>query len=165
MKCTTRLHKSPPPLKLKTTSKPTTELRLSVLQHPHLPQPHRSCCCGPVQLHCLSPPPLQNKTPYTQIDQTALLQLIHIFVAVDIEGTIRWRNRRHGADILRSEQPSSMQVMVTCALLTLVGLRVSAVSEADSCPAVCECSEWRTRTISCFDIDILPRFPASTEIL
>uniref|UniRef100_H3C6J9 Thyrotropin receptor n=1 Tax=Tetraodon nigroviridis TaxID=99883 RepID=H3C6J9_TETNG len=53
-----------------------------------------------------------------------------------------------------------------CALLALVLLPVGGCSEAaDSCPAVCECSEWRSRTISCFDIDILPRFPANTEIL
>uniref|UniRef100_A0A8C4H5N7 Thyrotropin receptor n=1 Tax=Dicentrarchus labrax TaxID=13489 RepID=A0A8C4H5N7_DICLA len=58
-----------------------------------------------------------------------------------------------------------MQV-ITCALFALVSLPVSStVSEADSCPAVCECSEWKTHTISCFDIDILPRFPASTETL
>ncbi|KAM4521547.1 thyrotropin receptor [Odontesthes bonariensis] len=56
-----------------------------------------------------------------------------------------------------------MQV-ITCALFTLVSLS-RAASDADSCPAVCECSEWRTHTISCFDIDILPRFPASTETL
>ncbi|KAL3980011.1 SWI/SNF-related matrix-associated actin-dependent regulator of chromatin subfamily B member 1 [Sarotherodon galilaeus] len=57
-----------------------------------------------------------------------------------------------------------MQV-ITCALFTLVTLPISTASEADSCPAVCECSEWKTLTISCFDIDILPRFPASTETL
>nr|AAF80596.1 thyrotropin receptor [Morone saxatilis] len=58
-----------------------------------------------------------------------------------------------------------MQV-ITCALFALVSLPVSStVSGADSCPAVCECSEWKTHTISCFDIDILPRFPASTETL
>ncbi|XP_069014726.1 thyrotropin receptor [Embiotoca jacksoni] len=57
-----------------------------------------------------------------------------------------------------------MQV-ITCALFTLVTLPISSASEADSCPAVCECSEWKTLTISCFDIDILPRFPASTETL
>ncbi|KAK5853247.1 hypothetical protein PBY51_007052 [Eleginops maclovinus] len=57
-----------------------------------------------------------------------------------------------------------MQV-ITCALFTLVTLTVSTAAEADSCPAVCECSEWKTHTISCFDIDILPRFPASTETL
>ncbi|KAM3602557.1 uncharacterized protein V6R79_006103 [Siganus canaliculatus] len=58
-----------------------------------------------------------------------------------------------------------MQV-ITCALLTLITLPISTTSEApDSCPAVCECSEWNIHTISCFEIDILPRFPASTETL
>uniref|UniRef100_A0A665W141 Thyrotropin receptor n=1 Tax=Echeneis naucrates TaxID=173247 RepID=A0A665W141_ECHNA len=55
--------------------------------------------------------------------------------------------------------------VIRCALFVLVTVPVSSGSEADSCPAVCECSEWRTHTISCFDIDILPRFPASTETL
>uniref|UniRef100_A0AAQ4RV66 Thyrotropin receptor n=1 Tax=Gasterosteus aculeatus aculeatus TaxID=481459 RepID=A0AAQ4RV66_GASAC len=53
-----------------------------------------------------------------------------------------------------------MQV-VTCALFALVSARVGA----ESCPAVCECSEWDTHTISCFDIGTLPRFPAGTETL
>ncbi|XP_028997220.1 thyrotropin receptor [Betta splendens] len=57
-----------------------------------------------------------------------------------------------------------MQV-IACALFALVALPVSTASEAASCPAVCECSEWKSHTISCFDIDILPRFPASTETL
>ncbi|XP_013874712.1 thyrotropin receptor [Austrofundulus limnaeus] len=66
-----------------------------------------------------------------------------------------------------------MQV-ITCALLTLASLPISSSSGSssggaespDSCPAVCDCSEWRrTRTISCVDIDTLPRFPASTESL
>ncbi|XP_068564750.1 thyrotropin receptor [Cebidichthys violaceus] len=58
-----------------------------------------------------------------------------------------------------------MQV-ITCALFTLVSLPISpGASDADSCPAVCECSEWKTHTISCFDIGILPRFPAGTETL
>ncbi|KAM8832563.1 thyrotropin receptor [Spinachia spinachia] len=52
-----------------------------------------------------------------------------------------------------------MQVL-TCALFALV-----SASQAESCPAVCECSEWDTHTISCFDIGILPRFPAGTETL
>lgn len=59
---------------------------------------------------------------------------------------------------------SSMQV-IRCALFVLVSVPVSSVSVADSCPAVCECSEWRAHTIYCYDIDILPRFPASTEKL
>ncbi|KAM3861423.1 thyrotropin receptor [Diretmus argenteus] len=57
-----------------------------------------------------------------------------------------------------------MQV-ITCALFTLVTFPISAVSEAGACPSVCECSEWKTYTISCVDIDILPRFPANTETL
>ncbi|KAF6732194.1 Thyrotropin receptor [Oryzias melastigma] len=56
-----------------------------------------------------------------------------------------------------------MQVIALLALLTLPAC--SAASGADACPAVCECSEWRSLTISCFDIDALPRFPASTETL
>ncbi|KAF3849598.1 hypothetical protein F7725_019317 [Dissostichus mawsoni] len=63
-----------------------------------------------------------------------------------------------------SKQPSSMQ-MITCVLFTLVTLHVSTAAEADSCPAVCECTEWKMHTISCRDIDILPRFPAGTETL
>ncbi|KAL6096309.1 tshr [Pungitius sinensis] len=57
-----------------------------------------------------------------------------------------------------------MQVL-TCALFALVSGPVGAASQAESCPAVCECSEWETHTISCFDIGILPRFPAGTETL
>ncbi|XP_041662142.1 thyrotropin receptor [Cheilinus undulatus] len=57
-----------------------------------------------------------------------------------------------------------MQV-VACSLLTLLTLSVSAVSEANFCPKGCNCSEWGTFTVSCVDIDILPRFPASTETL
>ncbi|KAM9704622.1 thyrotropin receptor [Menidia menidia] len=56
-----------------------------------------------------------------------------------------------------------MQV-IACALLTLATAG-RAAPEAASCPPACECSEWRSRTISCFDIDILPGFPASTETL
>ncbi|XP_056150008.1 thyrotropin receptor [Lampris incognitus] len=57
-----------------------------------------------------------------------------------------------------------MQVKA-CALFTLITLPILALAEPESCPSVCECSEWKAYTISCFDIDILPRFPASTEIL
>ncbi|CAN9507646.1 unnamed protein product [Ophioblennius macclurei] len=69
-----------------------------------------------------------------------------------------------------------MQV-IRCALVALLIPRARAPAAASaaaaaaapdahsSCPAVCECSEWRTHTISCYDIDILPRFPASTETL
>ncbi|TNN26282.1 Thyrotropin receptor [Liparis tanakae] len=78
----------------------------------------------------------------------------------------------------RVQHPSSMQV-ITCALFTLASLPIGAGleaascgpeaascgPEAASCPADCECSEWKTLTISCFDIAALPRFPASTETL
>uniref|UniRef100_A0A672ZBJ8 Thyrotropin receptor n=1 Tax=Sphaeramia orbicularis TaxID=375764 RepID=A0A672ZBJ8_9TELE len=59
-----------------------------------------------------------------------------------------------------------MQV-VTCAWFALVTVRLirSAASEAASCPPSCDCTEWKAHTISCADIDILPRFPASTETL
>ncbi|XP_034018223.1 thyrotropin receptor [Thalassophryne amazonica] len=48
-----------------------------------------------------------------------------------------------------------------CALLALV---VRVWEAAGACPALCECSEWKVvHTISCFDIDVLPTFPSSTE--
>lgn len=52
---------------------------------------------------------------------------------------------------------------VRCALFALVALCAGAALQDESCPGVCECSEWKTHTISCFDIDALPKFPASTE--
>lgn len=58
----------------------------------------------------------------------------------------------------------SLQV-TACALWTLLSPPASGASEAQRCPAVCECSEWKSHTISCFDIDVLPGFPASTETL
>nr|XP_020473807.1 thyrotropin receptor isoform X1 [Monopterus albus] len=76
---------------------------------------------------------------------------------------IGWTNRSQAGDIM--SRPHSIMQMTACALFTLIILPVSTSSEAESCPAVCECSEWKTRTISCFDIDMLPRFPASTETL
>ncbi|XP_061119222.1 thyrotropin receptor-like [Conger conger] len=39
------------------------------------------------------------------------------------------------------------------------------LGDSEPCPAICECSEWMTYTISCFDIDVMPTFPASTETL
>ncbi|XP_029965391.1 thyrotropin receptor [Salarias fasciatus] len=59
-----------------------------------------------------------------------------------------------------------MQV-IRCALLALLIPRARAAApDADSCPtAVCDCSEWRTHIISCYEIDLLPRFPASTDKL
>ncbi|XP_015238759.1 PREDICTED: thyrotropin receptor [Cyprinodon variegatus] len=59
----------------------------------------------------------------------------------------------------------SMQVL-TCALLALLRLPISCAGlQGDSHPARGNCSEWRANTICCSDIDILPRFPASTEKL
>ncbi|KAM4712483.1 thyrotropin receptor isoform 1-T1 [Anableps anableps] len=64
-----------------------------------------------------------------------------------------------------SQLCSSMQVL-TCALLTLITLPISSTElQAYSCPVRGNCSEWRAHTICCSDIDILPRFPASTETL
>lgn len=62
-----------------------------------------------------------------------------------------------------------MMQVTPCALLTLllsVACSVAAAApEPESCPAVCECSEWRSFTISCIDVDFLPRFPSGTETL
>uniref|UniRef100_A0AAZ3PBQ8 Thyrotropin receptor n=1 Tax=Oncorhynchus tshawytscha TaxID=74940 RepID=A0AAZ3PBQ8_ONCTS len=58
----------------------------------------------------------------------------------------------------------SLQV-ITCALFTLVTLPIETLVDFDSCPTVCDCSERKTYTISCFDIDVIPTFPASTDTL
>uniref|UniRef100_A0A674F4X2 Lutropin-choriogonadotropic hormone receptor n=1 Tax=Salmo trutta TaxID=8032 RepID=A0A674F4X2_SALTR len=55
--------------------------------------------------------------------------------------------------------------VITCALFTLVTLPINTLGDTDSCPTVCECSEWKTYTISCFDIDVIPTFPTSTETI
>ncbi|XP_019713594.1 thyrotropin receptor [Hippocampus comes] len=52
--------------------------------------------------------------------------------------------------------------LIVCLLIIL---HLNTASNADNCPDACECSEWRTRTISCIDIDLIPNFPASTETL
>ncbi|KAM9354772.1 thyrotropin receptor [Pholidichthys leucotaenia] len=56
-----------------------------------------------------------------------------------------------------------MQV-IRCVLLALA-VPLSGGRAASSCPSVCECAEWRTSTITCFNIHALPTFPASTETL
>ncbi|XP_053736293.1 thyrotropin receptor isoform X1 [Synchiropus splendidus] len=61
------------------------------------------------------------------------------------------------------QQPSRMQVIVLV-LLTVTAVQITRTEE-DPCPDVCSCSEWTTYTISCFEIDTLPKFPASTKIL
>eukprot|EP00063_Salmo_salar_P086699 XP_014061534.1 PREDICTED: thyrotropin receptor [Salmo salar] len=58
----------------------------------------------------------------------------------------------------------SLQV-ITWALFTLVTLPIETLVDFDSCPTVCDCSERKTYTISCFDIDVIPTFPASTDTL
>ncbi|KAM9554104.1 LOW QUALITY PROTEIN: thyrotropin receptor-like [Salvelinus alpinus] len=58
----------------------------------------------------------------------------------------------------------SLQV-ITCVLFTLVTLPIETLVDFDSCPTVCDCSERNTYTISCFDIDVIPTFPASTDTL
>ncbi|CAL8314045.1 unnamed protein product [Lota lota] len=55
--------------------------------------------------------------------------------------------------------------VITGVLVSLVTLLPGTVAEPESCPSVCECSEWKFLTISCFDIESFPRFPASTETL
>ncbi|XP_017157553.1 thyrotropin receptor isoform X2 [Poecilia reticulata] len=56
--------------------------------------------------------------------------------------------------------------VLTCALLTLITLPISGTElQPYSCPVRGNCSEWRAHTICCSDIDILPRFPVSTETL
>ncbi|XP_049612843.1 thyrotropin receptor [Syngnathus scovelli] len=52
--------------------------------------------------------------------------------------------------------------LIVCVLFIL---HMSTASNADSCPDACKCSEWKSRTISCIGIDMIPNFPASTETL
>uniref|UniRef100_A0A8C5APH6 Thyrotropin receptor n=1 Tax=Gadus morhua TaxID=8049 RepID=A0A8C5APH6_GADMO len=55
--------------------------------------------------------------------------------------------------------------VITGVLMSLVTLLPGSSAEPETCPSVCECSEWKFLTISCFDIESFPRFPASTETL
>ncbi|XP_062323813.1 thyrotropin receptor [Osmerus eperlanus] len=55
--------------------------------------------------------------------------------------------------------------VITYALIILVNLSIITLGEPESCPAVCECSEWKTYTISCFELDVIPIFPANTDTL
>ncbi|XP_077443251.1 thyrotropin receptor [Stigmatopora argus] len=48
---------------------------------------------------------------------------------------------------------------------TLLIFHISTMGHAYSCPNACDCSEWRTHTISCLGIDRIPNFPATTETL
>ncbi|XP_061098629.1 thyrotropin receptor-like [Conger conger] len=54
---------------------------------------------------------------------------------------------------------------VRLALLIITISTINAAKNFETCPTICECSEWTTYTISCYDIDVLPAFPSSTENL
>ncbi|XP_036405211.1 thyrotropin receptor [Megalops cyprinoides] len=54
---------------------------------------------------------------------------------------------------------------ITFLLFTFVTSTIKSSKGSESCPAICKCSEWETYTISCFDIDVIPKFPSSTETL
>ncbi|XP_072535869.1 thyrotropin receptor isoform X2 [Salminus brasiliensis] len=57
-----------------------------------------------------------------------------------------------------------MQVLATV-LIILNLLTGTLTGDIDRCPHGCECSEWRSYSVSCRDIDAMPMFPASTETL
>lgn len=142
-------------------------------------QTHQSCpshsipsftenSCGPVkqtvhnsavQLHLVTLRIIHEKQQTAQAIRDSLTHTGRNLCGCGLQG-----DYHRNPTLASVQQHFSMQV-ITCALFTLVTLPISTASEADSCPAVCECSEWKTLTISCFDIDILPRFPASTETL
>lgn len=104
------------------------------------------------------------KTPFPKKHRSSRFPWLH-WSDTACCGHQRDLQTRFGGYFAATLRTSSMQT-IRGALFALLILPVSGSSEAaDSCPAVCECSEWRSHTISCFDIDILPRFPASTEIL
>ncbi|KAL4630348.1 thyrotropin receptor [Arapaima gigas] len=50
-------------------------------------------------------------------------------------------------------------------VMLLMASAVSALGDFGFCPFSCDCSEWSTLTISCFDIVEIPAFPRSTETL
>ncbi|KAG5847015.1 thyrotropin receptor-like [Anguilla rostrata] len=54
---------------------------------------------------------------------------------------------------------------ITLGLLIITASTINAVKDFESCPTICECSEWTTYTISCYDIDVIPALPSSTENL
>lgn len=163
--------------------KPTTEVQLSVLQHLHLH--HLTLTPGALPA-CLPAQRPEHHTPAqllhlrithqknTQKTRPALSDILFFNYYLwghqedhQVEEQKSGWGDSFAATVPARSSPSSMQV-ITCALFTLVSLPISssASEAADSCPTVCECSEWKTQsTISCFDIDILPRFPASTETL
>ncbi|XP_006632332.2 thyrotropin receptor [Lepisosteus oculatus] len=52
-------------------------------------------------------------------------------------------------------------------LVVFILMALPAVTRGgqESCPAICDCSEWEAHTITCFDLDGIPRFPTNTETL
>ncbi|KAL7872241.1 hypothetical protein SRHO_G00072240 [Serrasalmus rhombeus] len=57
-----------------------------------------------------------------------------------------------------------MQVLAA-ALLTLILSTRTLTGDVNRCPYGCECSEWRSYSVSCSEIDTMPTFPANTETL
>ncbi|XP_012671006.2 thyrotropin receptor [Clupea harengus] len=55
--------------------------------------------------------------------------------------------------------------MFTQLLVILLASPIRSYEENSTCPALCDCSELTTYTISCADIDVIPTFPATTEII
>ncbi|KAJ0061063.1 hypothetical protein NL108_005865 [Boleophthalmus pectinirostris] len=57
-----------------------------------------------------------------------------------------------------------MQVLFACVLFALLTLHMCATAEAEACPESCDC-EPGNHQIYCGGIDLIPKFPASTENL
>ncbi|MBN3274907.1 TSHR protein, partial [Polyodon spathula] len=56
--------------------------------------------------------------------------------------------------------------LTTRLLITLFIIRaIGTVEDLESCPAICECSEWKTFKITCSDINVIPTFPSNTRTL
>ncbi|XP_051511044.1 thyrotropin receptor-like [Myxocyprinus asiaticus] len=55
--------------------------------------------------------------------------------------------------------------MATRMLLVLMMSPVCVTGQFSSCPHGCECSQWKAFSVSCMDIDVIPTFPAMTEVL
>uniref|UniRef100_A0A3B3Z8R2 Thyrotropin receptor n=1 Tax=Periophthalmus magnuspinnatus TaxID=409849 RepID=A0A3B3Z8R2_9GOBI len=56
-----------------------------------------------------------------------------------------------------------MQVLFACVLFSLLTQSTCAMAEAEACPDSCECEPGNK--IYCVGIDLIPKFPASTEYL
>ncbi|XP_065124958.1 thyrotropin receptor [Paramisgurnus dabryanus] len=55
--------------------------------------------------------------------------------------------------------------MATRVLLVLMLSPVCVMGHFMSCPRGCECSQWKSFSVSCTDIDVIPTFPAITEAI